>query len=64
MTDDAAAKLEATYFRRGKCVECGGSAERTRTIAGATIWDCNHAAEAWKAEPLRHKRCEGRRHPG
>lgn len=51
-------KIEAEYFRKGKCAKCGGSTERIRTFTGTTMAEVEAAAQAWLNTPLVHKRCE------
>lgn len=52
-------QVSGEYFRKGKCAACGKSGvERTKTFSGATLEECNEAAEAWARQPLKHKRCE------
>jgi hypothetical protein len=52
-------RVSGSYFRQGRCVVCGKSAEGSMTFTGAALADCDQQADAWYNTPLVHRRCEG-----
>lgn len=53
-------RVQAQYFRKGKCAACGGSVERLRTFTGLSLAETDAQAKVWTEETaLLHKRCEG-----
>jgi len=61
MSEDRKPRIDTvtgTYYRKGKCAVCSGSAERTKSFSGDTMETVEAKAERWMKDPITHKRCE------